>query len=152
MQVETRIESAWLQRLKLKYDKFCIQFQLAPLPRGRAAGHPGGRALQAVLLSSQPDSLLRLRRKTHCQHASIEVRFDAASVYGYTVHYEQTVSHGRHCPEVNPEAMAEYKLKGGSKKGGIIANPNCSTIIALMAGSSECYPPRHRNALFTLVS
>jgi aspartate-semialdehyde dehydrogenase len=32
------------------------------------------------------------------------------------------------------EAMAEYKLKGGSKKGGIIANPNCSTIIALMAG------------------
>lgn len=36
-------------------------------------------------------------------------------------------------PEVNPEAMAEYKWKGGTKKGGIIANPNCSTIIALMA-------------------
>ena len=35
-------------------------------------------------------------------------------------------------PEVNPEAMAGYKL-GGEKKGGIIANPNCSTIIALMA-------------------
>ena len=35
-------------------------------------------------------------------------------------------------PEVNPEAMAEYKL-GGARKGGIIANPNCSTIIALMA-------------------
>ncbi|ACO68470.1 predicted protein [Micromonas commoda] len=34
-------------------------------------------------------------------------------------------------PEVNPEAMADYKL--GKKKGGIIANPNCSTIIALMA-------------------
>ena len=34
-------------------------------------------------------------------------------------------------PEVNPEAMAEYKI--GKKKGGIIANPNCSTIIALMA-------------------
>ena len=36
-------------------------------------------------------------------------------------------------PEVNPQAMAEYKWKGGTKKGGIIANPNCSTIIALMA-------------------
>ena len=35
-------------------------------------------------------------------------------------------------PEVNPEAMADYKL-GGARKGGIIANPNCSTIIALMA-------------------
>uniref|UniRef100_A0A7S0SS05 aspartate-semialdehyde dehydrogenase n=1 Tax=Mantoniella antarctica TaxID=81844 RepID=A0A7S0SS05_9CHLO len=34
-------------------------------------------------------------------------------------------------PEVNPEAMADFKL--GKKKGGIIANPNCSTIIALMA-------------------
>lgn len=34
-------------------------------------------------------------------------------------------------PEVNPEAMADYKL--GKKNGGIIANPNCSTIIALMA-------------------
>jgi len=32
---------------------------------------------------------------------------------------------------VNPEAMADFKL--GKKKGGIIANPNCSTIIALMA-------------------
>jgi hypothetical protein len=50
---------------------------------------------------------------------------------------------------VNPEAMAEYKLKGGSKKGGIIANPNCSTIIALMAVT-----PLHRAAglaLFTHV-
>ena len=35
-------------------------------------------------------------------------------------------------PEVNPEAMADYKL-GGARKGGIIANPNCATIIALMA-------------------
>lgn len=34
-------------------------------------------------------------------------------------------------PEINPEAMKEYKI--GKKKGGIIANPNCSTIIALMA-------------------
>lgn len=34
-------------------------------------------------------------------------------------------------PEVNPEAMKHVKL--GSKEGAIIANPNCSTIIALMA-------------------
>jgi aspartate-semialdehyde dehydrogenase len=34
-------------------------------------------------------------------------------------------------PEVNPDAMAHVKL--GSGKGAIIANPNCSTIIALMA-------------------
>ena len=33
-------------------------------------------------------------------------------------------------PEVNPEAMAHLKLGG---KAAIIANPNCSTIIALMA-------------------
>jgi aspartate-semialdehyde dehydrogenase len=33
-------------------------------------------------------------------------------------------------PEVNPEAMAHMKLGG---KAGIVANPNCSTIIALMA-------------------
>ncbi|KAI8462667.1 MAG: aspartate semialdehyde dehydrogenase [Monoraphidium minutum] len=33
-------------------------------------------------------------------------------------------------PEVNPEAMAAIKIGGG---GAIIANPNCSTIIALMA-------------------
>ena len=32
-------------------------------------------------------------------------------------------------PEVNPEAMKGMK----AGKGGIIANPNCSTIIALMA-------------------
>ena len=32
-------------------------------------------------------------------------------------------------PEVNPEAMAGMKYG----KGGIVANPNCSTIIALMA-------------------
>ena len=32
-------------------------------------------------------------------------------------------------PEINPDAMADIKLGGG----GIIANPNCSTIIALMA-------------------
>jgi aspartate-semialdehyde dehydrogenase len=34
-------------------------------------------------------------------------------------------------PEVNPEAMKHVKL--GRKEGAIIANPNCSTIIALMA-------------------
>ena len=34
-------------------------------------------------------------------------------------------------PEVNPEDMAHIKIRSG--KGGIIANPNCSTIIALMA-------------------
>lgn len=40
-------------------------------------------------------------------------------------------------PEVNPEAM--QGMKAG--KGGIIANPNCSTIIALMAVT-----PLHRAA------
>lgn len=34
-------------------------------------------------------------------------------------------------PEVNPEAMEH--IKWGSGQGAIIANPNCSTIIALMA-------------------
>mmetsp|Transcript_5308 Transcript_5308/g.14791 ORF Transcript_5308/g.14791 Transcript_5308/m.14791 type:complete len:342 (+) Transcript_5308:194-1219(+) len=34
-------------------------------------------------------------------------------------------------PEVNPEAMAGFKW--GKGQGGIVANPNCSTIIALMA-------------------
>ena len=34
-------------------------------------------------------------------------------------------------PEVNPE-LAEYKL-GRPRKGEVLANPNCSTIIALMA-------------------
>ncbi|GLJ40040.1 hypothetical protein SUGI_0819630 [Cryptomeria japonica] len=42
-------------------------------------------------------------------------------------------------PEVNPEAMAHIKL--GSKKGALIANPNCSTIICLMAAT-----PLHRHA------
>ncbi|KAF8072900.1 asd [Scenedesmus sp. PABB004] len=41
-------------------------------------------------------------------------------------------------PEVNPEAMAHVKIGGG---GAIIANPNCSTIIALMAVT-----PLHRLA------
>ncbi|KAI8538738.1 hypothetical protein RHMOL_Rhmol09G0127100 [Rhododendron molle] len=40
-------------------------------------------------------------------------------------------------PEVNPEAMAGVKLG----KGGLIANPNCSTIICLMAAT-----PLHRRA------
>lgn len=40
-------------------------------------------------------------------------------------------------PEVNPEAMDGYK----AGKGGIIANPNCSTIIGLMAVT-----PLHRQA------
>jgi len=39
-------------------------------------------------------------------------------------------------PEVNPEAMAGMKF---GKGGGIIANPNCSTIICLMAAT-----PLHR--------
>ena len=41
-------------------------------------------------------------------------------------------------PEVNPEAMADLKWGRG---GGIVANPNCSTIIALMAVT-----PLHRVA------
>lgn len=40
-------------------------------------------------------------------------------------------------PEVNPEDMAHVKIG----KGAIIANPNCSTIIALMA-----ITPLHRLA------
>lgn len=40
-------------------------------------------------------------------------------------------------PEVNPEAVKGIK----AGKGGIIANPNCSTIIALMAVT-----PIHRAA------
>ncbi len=40
-------------------------------------------------------------------------------------------------PEVNPEAMEGMK----AGQGGIIANPNCSTIIALMAVT-----PLHRAA------
>ncbi|CAL5430525.1 unnamed protein product [Camellia sinensis] len=42
-------------------------------------------------------------------------------------------------PEVNPEAMAHIKL--GNGKGALIANPNCSTIICLMAAT-----PLHRHA------
>lgn len=42
-------------------------------------------------------------------------------------------------PEVNPEAMAGIKV--GSGKGSLIANPNCSTIICLMAVT-----PLHRCA------
>ncbi|CAN4114028.1 unnamed protein product [Withania somnifera] len=42
-------------------------------------------------------------------------------------------------PEVNPEAMMNVKI--GSGKGAIIANPNCSTIICLMAVT-----PLHRRA------
>ncbi|XP_021724608.1 uncharacterized protein LOC110691938 [Chenopodium quinoa] len=45
-------------------------------------------------------------------------------------------------PEVNPEAMAHIKL--GSGKGALIANPNCSTIICLMAAT-----PLHRRAKVT---
>jgi aspartate-semialdehyde dehydrogenase len=43
-------------------------------------------------------------------------------------------------PEVNPDAMKGMK----AGKGGIIANPNCSTIIALMAVT-----PLHRVAKVT---
>lgn len=42
-------------------------------------------------------------------------------------------------PEVNSEAMAHIKL--GTGKGALIANPNCSTIICLMAVT-----PLHRHA------
>lgn len=42
-------------------------------------------------------------------------------------------------PEVNPDAMKDIKIGGG---GAIIANPNCSTIIALMAVT-----PLHRCAV-----
>ncbi|XP_043702178.1 aspartate-semialdehyde dehydrogenase-like isoform X2 [Telopea speciosissima] len=42
-------------------------------------------------------------------------------------------------PEVNPDAMAHIKI--GSGKGALIANPNCSTIICLMAAT-----PLHRHA------
>ncbi|XP_027340558.1 uncharacterized protein LOC113853988 [Abrus precatorius] len=42
-------------------------------------------------------------------------------------------------PEVNPEAMQNIKL--GMGKGALIANPNCSTIICLMAAT-----PLHRRA------
>ncbi|XP_051145743.1 uncharacterized protein LOC127261424 [Andrographis paniculata] len=45
-------------------------------------------------------------------------------------------------PEVNPEAMEGIKLKSG--KGALIANPNCSTIICLMAAT-----PLHRHAKVT---
>ncbi|URE46117.1 aspartate-semialdehyde dehydrogenase [Musa troglodytarum] len=44
-------------------------------------------------------------------------------------------------PEVNPGAMAHINLKGRSGKGALIANPNCSTIICLMAAT-----PLHRHA------
>ncbi|KAI4357491.1 hypothetical protein L6164_001437 [Bauhinia variegata] len=42
-------------------------------------------------------------------------------------------------PEVNPEAMGDIKL--GNGKGALIANPNCSTIICLVAAT-----PLHRRA------
>ncbi|KAK4763125.1 hypothetical protein SAY87_012868 [Trapa incisa] len=42
-------------------------------------------------------------------------------------------------PEVNPEEMAGIKV--GKGKGALIANPNCSTIICLMAAT-----PLHRHA------
>ncbi|XP_057961175.1 uncharacterized protein LOC131153121 [Malania oleifera] len=45
-------------------------------------------------------------------------------------------------PEVNPEAMSHIKLRSG--KGALIANPNCSTIICLMAAT-----PLHRHAKVT---
>ncbi|KAK9689182.1 hypothetical protein RND81_09G041600 [Saponaria officinalis] len=45
-------------------------------------------------------------------------------------------------PEVNPEAMEGIKF--GSGKGALIANPNCSTIICLMAVT-----PLHRHAKVT---
>lgn len=44
-------------------------------------------------------------------------------------------------PEVNPDAMAHISLRSKEKKGSLIANPNCSTIICLMAAT-----PLHRYA------
>ncbi|KAI0526807.1 hypothetical protein KFK09_002398 [Dendrobium nobile] len=44
-------------------------------------------------------------------------------------------------PEVNPDAMAHISLRKRGKEGAIIANPNCSTIICLMAAT-----PLHRHA------
>jgi aspartate-semialdehyde dehydrogenase len=45
-------------------------------------------------------------------------------------------------PEVNPEAVGSIKIgRGGNGGGGIVANPNCSTIIALTAVT-----PLHRAA------
>lgn len=41
-------------------------------------------------------------------------------------------------PEVNPEALGGLKVGGG---GGLVANPNCSTIIAMVAAT-----PLHRRA------
>lgn len=45
-------------------------------------------------------------------------------------------------PEVNPEAMEGIKI--GTGKGALIANPNCSTIICLVAAT-----PLHRRAKVT---
>ncbi|KAM7268679.1 hypothetical protein ACFE04_010845 [Oxalis oulophora] len=45
-------------------------------------------------------------------------------------------------PEVNPEAMDGIKV--GNRKGALIANPNCSTIICLMAAT-----PLHKQAKVT---
>lgn len=47
-------------------------------------------------------------------------------------------------PEVNPEAMSHIRL--GSGKGGLITNPNCSTIICLMAAT-----PLHKRAKVCLL-
>src|SRR5690606_22567076 len=44
-------------------------------------------------------------------------------------------------PEVNPESIQGIKAGAASGGGGIIANPNCSTIIALVAVT-----PIHRAA------
>ncbi|ONK64782.1 uncharacterized protein A4U43_C07F29860 [Asparagus officinalis] len=46
-------------------------------------------------------------------------------------------------PEVNSAAMSHIKLKGRAGKGALIANPNCSTIICLMAAT-----PLHRHAKY----
>lgn len=48
-------------------------------------------------------------------------------------------------PEVNPDAMAHIRLKGRSN-GALIANPNCSTIICLLAAT-----PLHRYAKVLLL-
>ena len=81
------------------------------------------------------------------RHKSVQQHIPFWSILLYTEYYMQVVDNSSAfrmqegvplvIPEVNPEAMKGMK----AGKGGIIANPNCSTIIALMAVT-----PLHRAA------
>ena len=68
--------------------------------------------------------------------SSITKKYAAAAIAAGTVivdnssAYRQTPDIPLIVPEVNPQAMAHIKI--GTGKGAIIANPNCSTIIALV--------------------